>query len=658
MSERLSAAGTAHIVCVATGYGELVMQPDRYADIRQGRLDRDEMKSLIEAEADIVFDATHPYAAVVSENIRGACADAGRDYVRVLRAEKSCGEAGTVCGAGGRIRTFADAAACAEALRDTTGNILLTTGSKELRVYAEDPGVRGRLFARVLPSEESIRLCSESGLSGRQVIAMQGPFSKEMDAAMIRQFDISILVTKLSGRNGGYDEKIMAAEEAGIQVFVIGRPASETGLSVNDALSRYFGIRPVIQADLIGTGPGKESLMTADALDALDKADVIFGAARMIGPYRDRAAYPYYLARDIVPVIDELKPQRIAVLFSGDTGFFSGAARMKPELENWLDEHGYDHKIRIHPGISSLAYFAAKTGVQYSGAELQSIHGRSRDAAALAAVIEKIRHSAHTFLLLSGPEDVRLLGGYLLRSDLSGCSVTLGRQLSYPDETIRVLTAAECETVTQAGLYIALVTNPEPAARELMPVIADDRFIRGKVPMTKENIRHLSLIRLGLTEGAVLYDVGSGTGSVACDAAALSSSVRVYAIEMKEEACGLIRQNADQFGLDNITVIEGKAPEAFVSLEPPTHVFVGGSSGNLREILRAINETGKGVRVVINAVSLETIAEINTVLRDFDISDLTVEQISVSRSRELGSYHLMTAENPVLIASFRLGGAK
>ena len=129
-----------------------------------------------------------------------------------------------------------------------------------------------------------------------------------------------------------------------------------------------------------------------------------------------------------------------------------------------------------------------------------------------------------------------------------------------------------------------------------------------------------------------------------------------YAIEKKEEACSLIEQNAAKFGLSNIQIVQGLAPEALEGLEPPTHAFIGGSSGELREILAALNNAGGSVRVVINAVSLETIAEIQRVLEDFGTRDLSIEQISVSRSRELGSYHLMTAENPVMIASFTLGG--
>jgi precorrin-6Y C5,15-methyltransferase (decarboxylating) len=284
-----------------------------------------------------------------------------------------------------------------------------------------------------------------------------------------------------------------------------------------------------------------------------------------------------------------------------------------------------------------------------------SIHGRADDR---KEVLRRIISSPESFVLLSGPEDVRILGNALEENLRGDCRIILGRQLSYPDETVISLTAAQCAEVTEPGLYIAYIRHECSADKPLVPVIPDSGFIRGKVPMTKENIRHLSIIRLGLTENSVLYDIGSGTGSVACEAARLSSSVKVYAVEMKEEACGLIAQNAEQFGLDNVEVIQGTAPEALAGLEPPTHVFIGGSSGRLRVILRALRNKNSRIRTVINAVSIETMAEIQSVVDDPDITDMIIEQISVSRSRELGNYHLMTAENPVMIASFVIGGAK
>ena len=653
LSEKLSAAGIAHIVCVATEYGGLVMEPSRFADVRKGRMTALEMYDLMKEEAGTVFDATHPYAADVSRNILTACRAAAKEYVRIIRRTDS-----GLFPENAEIHEFANTAECAEALAETEGNILLTTGSKELAVYAADESVRSRLFARVLPSLESISLCEQAGLSGKQIIAMQGPFSAETDLALIRQFDIKTLVTKSSGKTGGAPDKVKAAAEAGIPVYMIGRPSEETGLSVGEALSKCFGIRSRMHIDLVGIGPGGKELLTADAAEAIRKAEILFGAPRMIENFAGRKAYPCYRAEEIIPVLESEKPARAAVLFSGDTGFYSGAAKLEPALKEWAHASEVKCGICTHPGISSFAYLAAKAGMSYQDAKLVSIHGCSDDGRAAAELVSSVRHNEKTFVLLSGAKDVGLMGRLLTESGLGNTDIILGYQLSYPDELIGVIRPEDCGLVNRKGLYAALIVNEKPEAELLSRTISDDEFIRGGVPMTKENIRHLSVAKLGLTEGATVYDIGSGTGSVACEIAMQSSSLKVYAIEMKEEGCGLIEKNAAKFGLSKIEVINGRAPEAFDGLEAPTHAFIGGSSGDLKDILKKLAESDHPVRVVINAVSLETMAEIQGLPKEFDISDLSIEQISVSRARELGSYHLMTAENPVMIAAFTLGGIR
>ena len=651
LSEKLTASGISHIVCVATEYGELVMEPSTLADVRKGRMTALEMYDLMKFEADKVFDATHPYAADVSHNILTACLASDKEYVRILRDTDS-----EMFPEDADIHDFENAAACTKALAETEGNILLTTGSKELGIYAADENLRNRLYARVLPSHESISLCEDAGLSGKHIIAMQGPFSMETDLALIRQFDIKILVTKSSGSAGGAPDKVKAAAKAGIPIYMIGRPSEESGLTVNGALAKHFGIRSCMSIDLIGIGPGGKGLLTADTAEAIEKAEILFGASRMISGYGSRKAYPYYKAEDIIPILEKEIPARAAVLFSGDTGFYSGAEKLAPALREWAHKSGTDCAVRVYPGISSFAYLAAKAGVSYQDANLVSIHGCSGNKKASSDLVNSVRYSEKTFVLLSGAEDVKLMGDLLAANGLGDVSIILGFQLSYPEEIVGTIRAEDCGKVTEPGLYTALVINSRPEQKVLLPLISDDMMIRGKVPMTKENIRHLSIMKLGLTEGSTVYDIGSGTGSVACEIAALSTGLNVYAIEKKEEACSLIEQNAAKFGLSNIQIIRGTAPEAFDGLEPPTHAFIGGSSGELKEILAVLNNTGGNVRVVINAVSLETIAEIQGALKDLGADDLSVEQISVSRARELGNYHLMTAENPVMIAAFTLGG--
>ena len=201
-----------------------------------------------------------------------------------------------------------------------------------------------------------------------------------------------------------------------------------------------------------------------------------------------------------------------------------------------------------------------------------------------------------------------------------------------------------------AGLDVAFVRNPSPDKR-VAAHIEDEEFIRGGVPMTKAEIRAVSLAKLGLTQDAVLYDIGAGTGSVSVEAALRSGEIKVYAVEKNPEAIRILKENKRQFGCDNIEVVEGTAPGGLQNLEPPTHVFVGGSSGNLSEILKAVTDRNPDVRIVINAASLETIGEVLGAERSGLLSAPEIVQIAASRSRQLGAYHMMTALNPVYVVS-------
>ena len=198
-----------------------------------------------------------------------------------------------------------------------------------------------------------------------------------------------------------------------------------------------------------------------------------------------------------------------------------------------------------------------------------------------------------------------------------------------------------------------MIKNPNPVAKNVTPQLSDAAFIREKVPMTKEEIRHVSICKLHLKSDSVLYDVGSGTGSIAVEAASLSDDMEVYAIEQKEEAVSLIERNKEQFGLPNLHVVKGKAPEALETLPVPTHAFIGGSSGQLREILACLYKKNPKMRVVLNAISLETISELKEILTQFRVTEEEVVQVQVNRMKPVGSYHLMQAENPVWICSFR-----
>ncbi len=756
LAERLHEDGMNCTVCVATEYGTMVMEPMEGVKLHQGRLSTDEMKMLITSEDFLaVVDATHPFATLVSENIKNSLVGTHTPYIRLKR------ETQDVRGEYEGVTYYPDSRTCAKALETVKGIILLTTGSKELKAFCENEEVRSRIYARVLPGLESISLCMENNLVGKQILALQGPFSVEMNEAMIRQYKIECLVTKESGVNGGYFEKLQAAQNTGIPVMVIGNPEVLPGLSFEevckeiellagrmsgdetlnkDELNRKSSNKEMnnrnsninsfnqnsdnknqnekspntmrnsedtdIEIDiqntridtentinignphrklnssmihtqeqhhkeldleeyhkgdyltlsLIGMGPGSAKLLTREAEDALGKCEILFGAKRLLdeveGDLNSVDKFPYYLPKDIVPKINEISLKNphiknIGILFSGDSGFYSGADKLNQALKEELKASGKNVSIVNYPGISSISYFAARLSISWQDGKLISIHGRK------ANVLETIRTNRKTFLLVSGVTDMKYVGGLLAEHGSEDIELYIGYQLSYPQEEIKKIRPEECSQLEEDGLYVCCILNPSPDNKSLTHGLPDEAFIRDKVPMTKEEVREVSICKLGLHQGAILYDIGSGTGSIAVECARLSESIQVYAIERKKEALQLIEQNKKQFDLSNIQLVQGEAPEVLNDLPIPTHAFIGGSGGNLKEILQVLYQKNPASRVVINAITLETVGEITGVFSSLPIEKEEILQMQVSRAQKVGGYHLMKAENPVYIASFQ-----
>ena len=683
LSEILADAGIAHTVCVATEYGEIVMRDQTDAEaarakeqslvsLHRGRMDRKQIEEFLRNEGyEIVVDATHPYARVVTENLRGAVAALQTSEKKAqspiyLRLEREISETPEAEDPAVSIRYFESNADCAKALENTEGNILLTTGSKELATYCASGRLHDRLYVRILPGRESLELCMEQGIKGRQILALQGPFSTEMNAAILKQYDIRHMVTKNSGRTGGYQEKLEAAKMLEIPVYVIlpARKAVDTysfaGIcgKLEQLCDCKLSGQSSMEICLAGIGMGSKDGQTQEVQHAIETADILLGAERMIERYSAKIEKrPYYMTEQILPYLEQLQengitaqkdPLRVTVLFSGDTGFYSGCRKLYVALQEAVDIGALNAEVRILPGISSVATLAARVGESYEDAAILSMHGKKLNR--LSTTVES---HEKVFLLTSGSEDIRKIGRSLAEAGLTDCEVTVGYQLSYPEESIRILTPGQCEEITEEGLYTCLIRNPHWQPERLTHGRADICFLRdAKTPMTKEEVREVSICKLHLTQNAVVYDIGSGTGSVAIEIAGVPGGVQVYAIERKPEAVELLRKNREQFHMDNIQIIEAPAPEGLEELPVPTHAFIGGSGGRLLDILQVLYRKNPHMRIVINAISLETIAELKEVLDTFPVEEEEILQMQVSRVKKLGGYHLPQAENPVWICSF------
>lgn len=223
LSYALAEAGVQVTVCVATDYGQEEQGEKAGVRVLSGRKDGAAMARLLRGAA-LCVDATHPYATKATQTIREACRESNVPYHRLLR--ESSGEVGLL---------FDTPAQASEWLSRQSGNILLTTGSKDLSAFSDLP--RERLFVRVLPNHQSLTLCEQAGIPHRHVIAMQGPFSIQLNEALIQQFSIRYLVTKDGGPAGGFLEKAEAAKAAGIPLLVL-RRSPEQGEAYDEILMR------------------------------------------------------------------------------------------------------------------------------------------------------------------------------------------------------------------------------------------------------------------------------------------------------------------------------------------------------------------------------------------------------------------------------------
>ena len=632
------------LVCVATEYGATRMKESPYLRISSTRLDEQAMEALIEAEKpEIVVDATHPYAKEVTANIKAACRAENTEYMRLLR--DVTGEGSEAADA-----VFVDSVdEAAEYLAGTEGVIFAATGSKELHKYTVIPGYRERVVARVLSTPGVAAECAELGFQGENLICMQGPFSRELNVAMLKAKKAGYLVTKVTGRAGGYEEKIEAAREAGCVCVIVGRPETEEGMGFYQCkgeLCRRFSIKTNRTVVLAGIGMGSRDSMTEEAAKAIEEAELIVGARRMVEACSssDKDILVEYDSRKIAEYIEEHPEyERITVLLSGDTGFYSGARKLTKVLE------AAGCQVRQIAGVSSVSYFMSRIGESWDDAVIVSNHGRE------ASLIPLIRDNEKVFSILGKKTDVADLAEKLIYYGLDKVKFYVGERLSYAEEKIQTGRAADFEHYENDPLCVICAVNEDYKNTRINKLARrrDEEFIRAKVPMTKFDVRNASIARLNLEEDSVCYDVGSGTGSVSIEMAVIASKGHVYGIEKKEEAVALAEENKRKFMCDNFTIVPGLAPEAMEELPAPTHVFIGGSSGNMREIVASVCRKNPSARFVINCIALESMTQALDCSREFALEgSVEISQITSAEGHKVGTYTMMKGENPIYVIAF------
>lgn len=410
----------------------------------------------------------------------------------------------------------------------------------------------------------------------------------------------------------------------------------------------------MIKVYIVGIGMGNVETLTIGARETIGNSHALIGARRMVDSFPDfRGQKAYEITPDaITSWISSLKQaETVSVVMSGDVGFFSGTAKLVQALEEKNTAAGergeaLPFQVELIPGISSVQYFCAKLKTSWEDARIVSLHGREGNAAGEVQTNEK------TFFLTGSDHPVQQICKTLAEAGMGQVTVHAGERLSYGDEKITSGTAEALQHRSFDTLSVMLVENGSTVKRPMVSYgLEDEFFIRGEVPMTKAEVRSVTISKLHLKKDDCVYDIGAGTGSVSVELALAAEQGQVFAIENNPDGVKLIHENRMRLGAWNLHVVEGTAPEVMAGLPAPDKAFIGGTKGNMEAILICLLEKNPSVRVVINAIALESMAEAIQLLKKYEFTSIDVVQLSAARGRKAGSYHLMIGQNPVFIIS-------
>ena len=388
------------------------------------------------------------------------------------------------------------------------------------------------------------------------------------------------------------------------------------------------------EINIIGMGMSEKTI-TAEALELIIEADILIGAKRLINEFShmNKPSFNAYLSNDILEIIEKTDAEKIAILVSGDVGFYSAAEKLVDVLK--------DYDPNLVSGISSVSYFFAKCSLPWKDANLISCHGLDTN------IVSSVRRNRYTFALTG--KNIPELQKELVKYGFGDLKVWIGENLGSDEESIQESKITDLAGMEFSSLTVLIIENPNSDSR-IRTGIPDEEFIRGKVPMTKSEVRAVCLSKLSLSPTDIAYDIGCGTGSVTIEMAFSAYDGKVYAFDKNEEPIALLEQNCQKFHLDNVEAICGLAPECLKDLPIPDVAFIGGSSGNMDEIISYLYGINDKMRFVITAVTLENAMAGLDSLKNVGING-DIVQVAVSKGRQIGDLHMLMAQNPIFIIS-------
>lgn len=391
---------------------------------------------------------------------------------------------------------------------------------------------------------------------------------------------------------------------------------------------------------VIGAGPGDRSMMLPAAAKKIEEADIVIADRRYVSVIAHKDVRPMGKISEMTAVLDCLcQNHKVAVVVSGDPLMYSLYKTIRKQLP--------DIEIEVIPGIGSIQLFAVRLGETLEDAVFLSAHGRNLSEGRLALMADK---HEKVFILCDKIHGPAWIARVLCGCGLEYVDMWAAENLSYENEKIVSGRPEDFISLEFESLCVVCLKNRQAVPEKILrapALLSDEDFIRGKTPMTKEEIRWIILGKLKLTKDAVVWDIGAGTGAVSVECARQCPFGQVYAVEKDEKALELIEKNKKKFHAYNLKIVPGQAPESIRTLPVPTHVFIGGSGRAIEAIIDEVIGAGPGITVMAACVTVETTAQAAVCFKKLE--DVQMIQAGICRSRPLGGYHIWDPHNPITL---------
>lgn len=386
---------------------------------------------------------------------------------------------------------------------------------------------------------------------------------------------------------------------------------------------------------IVGIGPGHKDYIMPKAIDTMNNAEIIVGFNRAIDSvsFIKNKKIKIDTITEIIDVLNENRNKNIVIVASGDPLFYGITEYIKKN---------YSEDIIIIPGLSSFQYLMGRLNKSWHGAYLGSLHGREDE------FITKVKENNVSIWLTDKKNSVETLAKSLNDVNLNP-KMYIGENLSYEDEKITEGFAEEIKNKIFTGLSVLVVENDKFIDKEQeIHFIKDEEFIRGDCPMTKEEIRILSTAKLNLKRNSRVLDIGAGTGSVSIQVAKICTHGEVIGIEKNPEAINTIYRNIKEFKLNNLNIIEGEALESLPKVKGHfDSIFIGGSGGNLEEIITLYGEKLKeNGKIVLNFITINNLYKAMNTLKELGYK-VKCTEVVVSKTR--GETYMLIGYNPIFI---------